>query len=123
MTTPETQRQAYLMGFKAGAESVSQWISVKDRLPSINYHESGDTAIIYNSVCKYCTHSSPQSESRIGIGWIVDFEDNVPIWCLREPHGDIGIYLDQYEYEGEKYDVDIEVTHWMPIPEPPIIDK
>ena len=77
------------------AASVSQWISVKDRLPDV----AG--MYIVTACDEWCSHGE-------GIWY-----DTVVV--VAEYSGGCWNWNDN----GTDYDIDDLVTHWMPLPEPP----
>lgn len=71
---------------------MSEWISVNDRLPP----ESWEAILIYGSAA--CTTCSKLPKAREGR------------YCQS------GSYIG---FEFGEYDCPCDVTHWMPLPEPP----
>ncbi|HEV2917599.1 MAG TPA: DUF551 domain-containing protein [Candidatus Babeliales bacterium] len=87
---------------------MSEWISVKDRLPD----DDAWCLVIYKSFCASCRNCS-EEKYRVGIGLLFDNSLKEEGFTLREPYSDINKYL------LEESDVDIRVSHWMPLPKPP----
>ncbi len=76
-----------------------EWISVKDRLPNNN-----ELVIAYGK-------KETDSEKDV---WLVTFYKEVIEKCGDHKKN----ISDQYWEKTNGYDVD-EVTHWMPLPQPP----
>ena len=77
------------------APTVGGWISVKDRLP-----ESGDVCLTY----------SPKGKMRVAEAFLPSSLPNSkydPMECWWQTHGG----------GGPRF---VAVTHWMPLPEPPM---
>jgi len=93
MTTLETQRMAYLKGFNTGAKR--EWIKVEKCLPSNN-----ETVI----------------------GFLVNGEHRAvfPVMFSVDPVVRRGKF--NHEWLIGEHTVKGTVTHWMPLPEPPMID-
>ena len=77
-----------------------QWISIKERLP-----ENQTERYLIQTRCHHFAH-------------------NCLAWNYSNPCGEINIaYWDSYNkwhYEtNQKWDEKVEVTHWMPLPNPP----
>lgn len=73
---------------------MSEWISVEERLPEIKRHHVSDVALVYCAKQRV-TALSELEETFFG-GFVFDVER-----------------FDEDEDEA------LEVTHWMPLPEPP----
>jgi len=92
-------RLSFLAGYKAAQEhnadaSKMVWISVKDRLPENKYI----TVLVHFRV--------PESKAKLyGFGY-----------C--ESDGPVTWYVDHNRYKSP-----VDVTHWMPLPEPPKAEK
>lgn len=80
------------------SKPLNGWISVKDRLP--------ETDGIY-IVCDRRINGKP---------WIHEsgFRKASSLWCVLH-----GLYYDGFGRYGEQD----KFTHWMPMPEPPVIEK
>jgi hypothetical protein len=88
----ELDKTSYLLGYADGAESVSKWISVKDRLPPLM-----ESVLVSQFKSKI--------DNDIYVAWIEKLGiKNKPMW--------------QYSWCCGCY-VPKGVTHWMPLPEPP----
>lgn len=83
--------QAYKNGYEDGKKDAVKWISVKDRLPNL------DEAVLVHA--EYLHIKTNYYE----------------VWSLFRRHGGELIWVDKYG-DGHKL---TEVTHWMPLPEPP----
>lgn len=72
---------------------MSEWISVKDRLPT-----------------------EKDERNRASFVWVITASACGHVGCIAfDPHKQI--FTD--EYAGEWIDLTKGVTHWMPLPEPP----
>jgi hypothetical protein len=93
MTTLETQRQAYLMGFNSGAKR--EWIKVEKCLPSNN-----------ETVIGFLINGEHRAVFPImfSVDPVVTGGKCEPTWLIGE-----------HKVKGT-------VTHWMPLPEPPMIE-
>lgn len=69
---------------------MSEWISVKDRLPEIN-----KDVLMYFAV-----------ENNMAVGFLQEIDEHITFWCA-------------YPDGGWWTDCECEPTHWMPLPEPP----
>lgn len=92
---------------------MSEWISVKKKKPE----DLQEVIVTFVNRCPPDYYLSIKDKPLTGV--CVYFKDkwywysSVTADVLRE-YG---------EYDGEEVDRDIEVTHWMPLPEPPEEDK
>lgn len=86
---------------------MSQWISVKDRLPE----EEENVLVLVREIEHYGRHREKRTVYRsVYVGWCVDGE-----WATMYCHG-----YQYIENESEKdTNCDYDVTHWMPLPKPP----
>ncbi len=86
---------------------MSEWISVKERLPN----EEDDVLILIREIEHYGRHHEKRKVYYWQfVGWRVDEK-----WATTYCHG--FRYIDD---ENEKEPrCEHEVTHWMPLPEPP----
>lgn len=89
---------------------MSEWISVKDRVP-----EFGQLVLAYVK-----NKFPPGRFNRDGV-YVAKLEDKVP---NPDPEGKrnfwgIPGYDSEWTIEGWSYFTEPEVTHWMPLPEPP----
>ena len=86
---------------------MSEWISVKERLPN----EEDDVLILVREIEHYGRHHEKRKVYYWQfVGWRVDEK-----WATTYCHG--FRYIDD---ENEKEPrCEHEVTHWMPLPEPP----
>lgn len=74
---------------------MSEWISVKDRLPEIHEGHTSETVLVYGS-------------------------DGSMAFSELEENGFGGVVFSVERPDPRGCDWDMEVTHWMPLPEPPI---
>jgi len=96
---------------------MSEWISVKEHLPKISIY-APPVVVIYNSICQHCQNPSTDDKCKLGIAWLLDIEEGLPMWGLVDPHSDINIYeIDKIDDGNSK--IEINVTHWMPVPDAP----
>lgn len=83
---------------------MSEWISVKDRLPQ---HED-DVLIFYKNICSECSKIEDDEEDLINenfsIGRVIQNKWYINPTLPGEPLSHIVTFM---------------VTHWMPLPEPP----
>lgn len=87
------------------AQTVDCWISVKDRLPERKeyLHESNVIRGSSEYVLVYISATFPYKRMFVTIGRY-SYDEMYPRWIVRSSH-------------------DGDVTHWMPLPEPPEEDK
>ena len=89
---------------------MSEWISVKDRVPEFN-----------QKVLAFVKNKDPQGRfNRDGV-YVAMLEDKVP---TPDPEGKknfwgIPGYDSEWSIYGWSYFTEPDVTHWMPLPEPP----
>ena len=84
---------------------MSEWISVKDRLPRL------DTVVLI------CYQSGYDGSAIYAFGGLVDDGDG---WLWGISHAGMGIYANDDAVASDvEADDDYQVTHWMPLPEPP----
>jgi len=85
---------------------MSEWISVEDRLPSVERDDLKDSVddvlIVFKVICEHCGLSD--NSNHYGIGYLYG-----KTWNLTP-------MIEEY---AEGYMSQIEVTHWMTLPEPP----
>ena len=83
----------------------SQWISVKDRLPERKeyLHESNVIRGSSEYVLVYISATFPYKRMFVTIGRY-SYDEMYPRWIVRSSH-------------------DGDVTHWMPLPEPPEVKQ
>lgn len=72
---------------------MTEWISIKDALPK--YTEYGERYLVYGACC--CGGC---------------FQYNEVFECVFREEG---------VFEYGTYDCPVKVTHWMPLPKPPVI--
>lgn len=107
------------------AEPVRQWISVKDKLPETEKHVLVSIKTSYGkrftTVAAHVGHHERNSESD---GWSLEYELD---WDEYDEEND-WYWVPECWYECNFIDdnpnfiidpIDGEVTHWMPLPEPP----
>lgn len=84
---------------------MSEWISVKDRLPPEEYE---NYLLAYKKVCNCCCQDSKDTYYAVGYAY---YMDDVLIWRLDEPfYDEIMPNVDTYQHLWE-------ITHWMSLPE------
>lgn len=101
---------------------MSDWISVKDRLPEIKEHveqhgrwawveKKSDPVLVYTS--------DEEMDVHIYVAWLETFRGSVfPGVPSNEEHAPEWVTFESDEYDhGEEY-----ITHWMPLPEVPKAD-
>nr|DAI64216.1 MAG TPA: Protein of unknown function (DUF551) [Caudoviricetes sp.] len=85
----------------------AEWISVKDRMPE----EDDDVLILVRETEYYGIHKEKRAVYRwVFTGWRVD-----DVWATTYCHGHRKID----EEAKTQLNCEYEVTHWMPLPEPP----
>lgn len=77
----------------ADVQPVNQWISVDDRLPSID-----ERVFVYIP--------RPDDHYNIEMAYISEGDDDYPYWVLRDKSQ---FYSTRFHY----------ISHWQPLPEPP----
>lgn len=86
---------------------MSEWISVKERLPN----EEDDVLILVREIEHYGRHHEKRKVYYWQyVGWRVDEK-----WATTYCHG--FRYIDDENEKDPR--CEHEVTHWMPLPEPP----
>lgn len=95
------------IGSWKGQNHMSEWISVKDRLPD----EEEDVIVLIREIEHYGRHKEKRKVYHwIYTGWCIDGE-----WATTYCHG-----FQKISSENEKYpDCEHTVTHWMPFPKLP----
>jgi hypothetical protein len=109
---------AIMDAYHSGHKVIGRWLTVSERMP-----EPGVPVLVYVQ-----DESRPKWSRRLRASWSdgkslevsseavdegVYDEENDCYWC---PEG----WYEENEYEETHWRVDHEVTHWMPLPDPPI---
>lgn len=88
---------------------MSEWIPVTERVPEDN--EAVNVVWINRSPVIYYQHIKDKPQTATGVYYRGQW-----YWWSAV----VQDYLAEYgEWESDKMDTAIEVTHWMPLPEPP----
>ena len=86
---------------------MNEWISVKDRVPD----EEDDVLVLVREIEFYGKYKEKRKVYRwMYTGWRIDDE-----WATTYCHG----HKTLKKENEETMDSVLEVTHWMPLPEPP----
>ena len=88
---------------------MNEWISVNDRLPE-NLQE---VIVTFENHCPEMYYLNIKDKPLTGV--CVYFKGKW-YWYSSVTSDVLGEYG---KYDGEEVDRDIEITHWMPLPEPP----
>jgi hypothetical protein len=92
---------------------MSDWISVKERLPERNRYEGENTQDTREGVLVWVSYLSPCKEDRRdNCGWVRQAKLN---WN--------GIWIDLDEETLLESTEGASITHWMPLPNPPQIEN
>lgn len=119
MKTYKETRQAernfiYHKGYAEGKRDAMKWISVKERLPEYG-----------RNVLAFVKNKNPEGRyNKDGI-YVAQLEDKIP---QPDPQGKRNFWgLPGYDNEWTvwswSYFSEPEVTHWMPLPDPPEVEE
>lgn len=86
---------------------MSEWISVKDRLPEMYGHY-----LTVNSVFRKGKAVRSFTKER---WWDMESRDDPSVRGFYTPDG----WMHVYDFSGDSITVGVRVTHWMPLPKPP----
>jgi len=93
---------------------MSEWISVKDKVPDYEENsadEFDDVLILFKRICNKCGHDGNEKYHAVGYYHRSSKHFGEAAWSISEK-------LDN-DYLPDDHKHMIEVTHWMPLPEPP----
>jgi hypothetical protein len=92
---------------------MTEWISVKDRLPPISFREDDNPSMPYEPHCVLLYIPPPEGRDKDHALIIVGiYEEEV-----LEPYPSIGRW---FNLNNDCQELFYHPTHWMPLPEPPI---